>query len=116
MISTKRSTTSRIRALVFTMTLALCGPMLVSPPVQAGFFQDNALAVKVSSKLQFNKKLWQIPIQVDVHEGVVMLSGNVPSQAIINEALKTVRGVEGVKGVQNFLKVGPPVHEQAPQY
>jgi osmotically-inducible protein OsmY len=43
-----------------------------------------------------------------------MLSGNVSSQAAIDEAVQVVAATGGVKCVQNFLHVGPPLAE-APQ-
>jgi osmotically-inducible protein OsmY len=45
-----------------------------------------------------------------------MLYGNMSSQALIAEAVKTAAAVDGVKCVQNFLQVGPPIASPAPQY
>lgn len=92
--------------------VAMLGALLSVTPVQAGFWADHALSVKVSAKLQFNKKLLRTAIKVEAHDGVVVLSGNVPSNDLIAEAVRTAKAVEGVRGVKNYLKVGPT--ENAP--
>lgn len=91
---------------------ALLGALLSVAPSHAGFWADHALAIKVSTKLQFNKKLLRTVIKVEAHDGVVSLSGNVPSKDLIAEAERTAKAVEGVRGVKNYLKVGPT--ENAP--
>ena len=44
-------------------------------------------------------------LDVTVHRGVVTLSGTVPSRTVKTLALETVRGVDGVKGVVDRVKV-----------
>ena len=86
---------------------ALIAAILTIAPAQAGFWADHALSVKVSTKLQFNKKLLRTAIKVETHDGAVILSGNVPSEALIAEAVRTAKAVEGVRSVKSYLKVGP---------
>ncbi|HLU77463.1 MAG TPA: BON domain-containing protein [Burkholderiales bacterium] len=86
---------------------ALLGALCTVAPAHAGFWADHALAVKVSTKLQFNKKLLRTVIQVEAHDGNVMLSGSVPSQELIDEAVRAAKAVEGVRSVKSYLKVGP---------
>lgn len=87
--------------------LVLFTALVAMAPVQAGFWADHALSVKVSTKLQFNKRLLRANIKVEAHDGVVMLSGNVPSKDLIGEAGRAAAAVAGVRSVKNYLKVGP---------
>jgi hypothetical protein len=104
------------------MLAALLALMLTSAPAwaenptkpgecrggDASFFRDEGLTLKVASKLQFNKTLLREKIQVKAVGGIVTLSGNVSSKDHIALAGKLAAGVEGVRCVNNFLKVGPP--------
>jgi serine/threonine-protein kinase len=76
------------------------------PPT--GFWRDQGITTKVAAKLQFNRKLWRTGIQVETKEGVVTLRGNVPTQALIDEAVRVTREVYGVRAVRNELKIGEP--------
>jgi hyperosmotically inducible protein len=71
------------------------------------FFRDQAITMKVATKLQFNKQLWRTGIQVETKDGVVTLSGNVESKELIAEAARLTAAVDGVKSVRNQLRVGP---------
>lgn len=86
---------------------ALLAALFTIAPAHGGFWADHALSVKVSTKLQFNKKLLRTVIKVEAHDGAVILSGNVPSEGLIAEAVRTARAVEGVRSVKSYLKVGP---------
>jgi hypothetical protein len=83
-------------------------------PGEPAFWKDQGLGTKVSMKLQFHKPLMREKVGVKVTGGAVMLYGNVSSRAAIAEAVKTAAAIEGVKCVQDFLQVGPPL-ETAPQ-
>lgn len=85
-------------------------------PDEPSFWKDQGLTAKVAAKLQFHKPLFREKAEVKVSGGAVMLYGNMSSQALIAEAVKTAAAVGGVKCVQNFLQVGPPVASPAPQY
>jgi osmotically-inducible protein OsmY len=63
--------------------------------------------MKVASKLQFNRQLWNAGIQVETNAGIVTLRGMVPSKALSDEAEKIAAAVYGVHGVKNEIKVGP---------
>jgi serine/threonine protein kinase len=81
-------------------------PKQEEPPT--GFWRDQGITTKVTGKLQFNRRLWRTGIQVETKEGVVTLRGNVPTQALIDEAVKITRDVYGVRAVRNELKIGQP--------
>ena len=52
-------------------------------------------------------------VKVDTDHGKVTLHGKVHSQAVKDKAEATVRGVEGVTGVQNLLEVVSEAREDA---
>jgi len=105
------------------LALALAGNVLAAPPKpaakpptvrtcvpdEAAFWKDQGLTTKVATKLQFHKPLFREKVEVKVTGGAVILSGNLSSRAMIDEALRTAAGVGGVKCVQNYLQVGPPL-------
>jgi serine/threonine-protein kinase len=76
------------------------------PPT--GYWRDQGITTKVAGKLQFNRRLWRTGIQIETKEGVVTLRGNVPSQELIDEAVRITREVYGVRAVRNELKIGQP--------
>jgi len=82
------------------------------PPT--GFWRDQGITAKVAGKLQFNRRLWRTGIQVETRAGVVTLRGNVPSQELIDEAVRLTREVYGVRAVRNELKIGQPDYTSAP--
>lgn len=84
-------------------------PAKACVPDEPSFWKDQALTTKVAAKLSFHKPLLREKVDVKVTGGVAMLSGNMSSQAMIAEAVKTAAAVGGVKCVQNFLQVGPPL-------
>lgn len=78
-----------------------------------GFFKDEGLALKVSSKLQFIKALMREKIDVKSNAGVISLSGNVSTLDHVSLAGRIASEAEGVVCVNNFLKVGP---QEPPRY
>ena len=85
-------------------------------PEEPSFWKDQGLTAKVAAKLQFHKPLFRERAEIKVSGNAVMLYGNMSSQALIAEAVKTASAVAGVKCVQNFLQVGPPIVNPAQQY
>ncbi|MFT4103575.1 MAG: BON domain-containing protein [Burkholderiaceae bacterium] len=80
-------------------------------PCQAGeasFFRDEGLTMKLQTKLQFNRELLREQIQVKVNGGVATLYGGVSTPQHIALALDIARQVDGIRCVNNFLRVGPP--------
>ena len=79
----------------------------------SGFWRDQSITTKVAAKLHFNRSLWRSGIEVETRGGVVTLRGNVPSQALIAEAVSIAGGVSGVRAVRSELRVGPPAQAAA---
>ncbi len=66
---------------------------------------DAALAAKVKGVLMMRKGLDEQEIRVRAAEGVIRLTGRVPTMVQKRMAGDAAREVEGVKGVENRLKV-----------
>jgi hypothetical protein len=72
----------------------------------ASFFRDEAMTMKVATKLQFNKELLREKIAVKVSGGVATLSGAVTTAELASTAGKLAGQVEGIRCVNNQLTVG----------
>ena len=68
---------------------------------------DLWLWVKTRYELAAADDLKDSTIDVDVDNGVVTLSGTVANQEQVKKADAVAKGIEGVKSVQNKLKVAP---------
>ena len=66
---------------------------------------DAALTTKVKTKFLADDDISGLKIDVDSKNGVVTLTGTVPTAAEKNMALKVARSTEGVKSVVDRLKV-----------
>jgi len=66
---------------------------------------DAALTTKVKSALLADDKVKGLNINVDTNDGVVTLTGKAGSPEEKDQALKVVRGIEGVKNVQDRIAV-----------
>jgi hyperosmotically inducible periplasmic protein len=61
----------------------------------------------VKAALELNRNLAPLPINVDSENGVVVLKGEVPSEALRLQAEKVAAGVPDVAQVRNELRVNP---------
>jgi hypothetical protein len=66
---------------------------------------DTVISTKVKAALIAEPNLKAGDVNVDTHEGQVMLSGYLDSQDQIDRAVQIARGVEGVKNVDNKLSL-----------
>ena len=69
------------------------------------FITDSAITTAVKTKLLADDKTPGLKIDVDTNNGVVTLSGTVPTKVAENKAVADARGTKGVKRVVNKLKV-----------
>lgn len=60
---------------------------------------DGWISTKVKSSLVADDQIKGMQIDVTTHEGVVKLSGSVPSPALRDRAVEVTKKIEGVKGV-----------------
>ncbi|MDX1695554.1 MAG: BON domain-containing protein [Ketobacteraceae bacterium] len=68
-------------------------------------YQDTLLTARVNQKLLSNKYLRTAAIDVHTQDGVVELSGNIPEDSLRDLAYYLVKNVQGVKSVDNKIKV-----------
>ncbi len=66
---------------------------------------DTIITTKIKADLVKDDDLKAMDVHVETVNGVVMLSGFVPSQAQVQKAADLARSVEGVTDVKNGLKV-----------
>ncbi|MES2077052.1 MAG: BON domain-containing protein [Pseudomonadota bacterium] len=66
---------------------------------------DTVITTKVKADLIKEPDLKAMDVHVETVNGVVMLSGFVPSQAEADKAVQLARGVKGVTEVQNGLQI-----------
>ncbi len=71
----------------------------------SGYASDAALTTKIKTALLTEKNLKSLDIGVETTNGVVTLSGTVPSSAQIDQAVDLTKHVKGVKDVHNDLHV-----------
>lgn len=71
---------------------------------------DNTLVVKAGNAIEKNKELdTQANINVFVYNGIVLLTGQAPRQDMIDTAGELIRPLQGVRDVQNQIRVGSPI-------
>jgi hyperosmotically inducible protein len=70
------------------------------------FVKDSVITTKIKSKLAAENLDSTMYIRVDTDsDGVVWLSGTAKTQAEIDKTLSIARGTEGVKSVENHIKI-----------
>ncbi|WP_240652889.1 division/outer membrane stress-associated lipid-binding lipoprotein [Rheinheimera riviphila] len=71
---------------------------------------DSSIVVKAERALEANKTLdEQAHINVNSYNGILLLTGQAPSQDMLDTANQLVQGIQGVKDVQNQIRVGNPI-------
>jgi len=98
---------SRLAAFFFAILLAtLAG--CASSAKQEGtgeYFDDSVITTKVKAAIFDEPTLKSAEINVETFKGVVQLGGFVSSQANISKAVEVTRGVKGVTGVKNDMRL-----------
>ncbi len=85
-------------AAVLLSTIAIgCGPKSAS--------SDQSLVTNIQSKLYGDDTTRQANVKVDAKDGVVTLSGDVPSSDVELQAMKIANGTAGVRSVNDQMKV-----------
>jgi hypothetical protein len=74
---------------------------------------DQALTAAIQSKLYSDAATRQAGVGVAVKDGVVTLSGDVPSTEVEQEAMKVANGTQGVRSVTDQMKVNTAVAANA---
>ena len=68
---------------------------------------DAAVTTKVKAAIVAEKDLSALDVAVETNNGVVTLTGTVGTADQADRAAKVARGVDGVKQVENKVKVDP---------
>ena len=66
---------------------------------------DAAITTSINSKLLSTKGVSTFDINVDTHNGIVTLQGEVPSKTIMNKVIALSKKTKGVKKVISKLKI-----------
>ena len=68
---------------------------------------DDVIVDQVRVKIADDSEIGGQPIQVDAHNGVVVLTGKVTTEKFKAKAEKIAKKVKGVSGVENKLAISP---------
>ena len=71
------------------------------------YIDDAAITAKVKRALAGDPDVSALDVNVTTYRGVVQLSGFVDQASQIQKAEQLARGIDGVKDVQNDVKVKP---------
>ncbi len=69
------------------------------------YIDDSVITAKVKAAIFDDAATKVLEINVETFKGVVQLSGFVTTQAAANRAIELARGVSGVKGVTNDMRL-----------
>lgn len=89
-------------AILFTGILTPLFAEKDKPPIT-----DDVIVDQVRVKIADDSEIGGQPIQVDAHNGVVVLTGKVSSEKLKAKAEKVAKKVKGVTGVDNKLVISP---------
>jgi hyperosmotically inducible periplasmic protein len=95
-----------MRLISITILLALVLPLFAAKDNKTPI-SDDVLVDQVRVKIADDSEIGGQPIQVDAHNGVVVLSGKVSTEKFKLKAEKVAKKVKGVTGVENDLKISP---------
>jgi osmotically-inducible protein OsmY len=76
-------------------------------PAEASLFRSSdQIKKEIIELIQANDAIYPKDIEVEVHDGTVILRGRVKDQIAVEEAVQIAREALGVTSVQNELEVG----------
>jgi hyperosmotically inducible protein len=94
--------------IVMVMVAFVAGLMACQTPAgrsAGGVVDDSTITTKVKAKLFGDESLSGFAIDVDTFKGEVTLTGGVKSEADKQRATQLAKEVDGVRNVNNFLKL-----------
>jgi osmotically-inducible protein OsmY len=94
-----------MRLISIVILFALVLPLFAEKPKAP--ITDDTIVDQVRVKIADDSEIGGQPIQVDAHNGVVVLTGKVSSEKLKLKAEKVAKKVKGVSGVENDLKISP---------
>ena len=69
------------------------------------YIDDSVITAKVKAAIAGDPDVSVLEVSVETYDGLVQLSGFVSNQAQANRAIEIARGVSGVKGVRNDMRI-----------
>jgi osmotically-inducible protein OsmY len=108
-------------ALSLTLLLQACAAAVVAGGASAvtsasdrrtlgSQIDDSSIVVKAERALEGNKTLEEkAHINVNSYNGILLLTGQAPTQDMVDTAGQLVQGIQGVKDVQNQIRIGNPI-------
>ena len=114
-LSLQRGTTALLLAAALGGQLSACAPLMVGAAVGTGMvaadrrtsgaqLEDEAIELKASNRIQENFGT-RVRVNVTSYNRLVLLSGEVPSEADRQRVQQVVAGVDNVRSVVNELAV-----------
>lgn len=112
--------------LAASLFLAGCVPVLIGGAAVGGYYlgkddrnptqiaADSSITAKIKSKFVADKYVDAFDINVDTYNGEVTLHGDVTNTIARDQAGKLAAQVEGVKSVDNQIRVLKPAKEETP--
>jgi osmotically-inducible protein OsmY len=91
-------------ALLFTLLLP---PLFAQKDKDKAPVTDDVIVDQVRVKIADDSEVGGQPIQVDAHNGVVVLTGKITNDKLRSRVEKLVKKVKGVTGVDDKLVVSP---------
>ncbi len=75
-------------------------------PQSAGaYLDDSAITARVMAAFVADKEVSALDVKVETNNGVVLLSGSASSRQASDRAVRIARSVEGVKSVENHIRL-----------
>ena len=114
-----------VAGLSASLVLAGCVPVLIGGAAVGGYYlgkddrsptqiaADSSITAKIKSKFVGDKYVDAFEINVDTYDGAVTLHGDVTNTIAREQAGKLASQVEGVKSVDNRIRVLKPVKDEA---
>jgi len=97
-----------MRLLSLTILIALVlTPLFADKDKDKTPISDDMIVDQVRVRIADDAEVGGQPIQVDAHNGVVVLTGKVSSDKLKSKVEKITKKVKGVTGVDNRLAISP---------
>ena len=96
----------RLLSLTILLALALT-PLFADKDKDKTPITDDTIVDQVRVKIADDSEVGGQPIQVDAHNGVVVLTGKVTNDKLKTKVEKLAKKVKGVTGVDDKLVVSP---------
>jgi len=100
----------KVRFLMRLLSITLLFVLLLTPLLadkDKTPITDDTIVDQVRVKIADDSEVGGQPIQVDAHNGVVVLTGKVTNDKLKSKVEKLARKVKGVTGVEDRLVISP---------